>query len=58
MAEAVSALQHAERVTTPDEPLLAVDNLSISFQTDSGPVTVVSDVGFALRAGEVHHWGR
>jgi oligopeptide/dipeptide ABC transporter ATP-binding protein len=31
--------------------LLAVDNLSISFQTDDGPVTVVSDVGFELRAG-------
>jgi len=35
----------------PGEELLSVEGLSISFQTDDGMVRVVSDVGFALRAG-------
>ncbi len=51
MAETVPALDYPGRATAPGEPLLAVENLSISFQTDSGSVSVVSDVGFTLRAG-------
>ena len=44
-------MEYSQLAATLDEPLLAVDNLSISFQTDSGPVSVVSDVSFALRPG-------
>jgi oligopeptide/dipeptide ABC transporter ATP-binding protein len=33
-------------------PLLEVENLSISFRTDSGPISVVEDVSFTLGAGE------
>jgi oligopeptide/dipeptide ABC transporter ATP-binding protein len=33
-------------------PLLEVDALSISFRTESGPISVVEDVSFTLGAGE------
>src|SRR5882724_12140304 len=37
-------------VTTP--PLLSVENLSVSFATDSGRVTVVEEVSFEVPAGK------
>ena len=37
---------------TPATPLLSVDNLSVSFGTDGGRVTVVEDVSFAVPAGK------
>lgn len=35
----------------PQEPMLTVENLSISFRTDEGTVTPVQDVSFEVRAG-------
>jgi len=35
------------------EDLLAVSGLTVEFVTEDGPVTVVDDVGFAIRKGEV-----
>jgi ABC-type glutathione transport system ATPase component len=36
----------------PDEPIVAVVNLRVDFETDSGPVTGVRDVSFAVWPGE------
>jgi oligopeptide/dipeptide ABC transporter ATP-binding protein len=36
----------------PSSPLLSIDNLSVSFGTDSGRVTVVEDVSFEVPAGK------
>ncbi|HSA82257.1 MAG TPA: ATP-binding cassette domain-containing protein, partial [Geminicoccaceae bacterium] len=33
-------------------PLLEIDGLSVAFMTDAGPVRVVEDVAFTLKAGE------
>jgi peptide/nickel transport system ATP-binding protein len=37
----------------PQEPLLTVENLSVSFQGDAGPVPAVRGVSYALHAREV-----
>ena len=38
---------------TPPASLLEVDGLTVEFDTESGPVRVVEDVSFTIRAGEV-----
>ena len=39
-------------MTIPGEPILAVSNLRVEFETGSGPVTAASDVSFEVRPGE------
>jgi len=51
MSQADLTTDRATGSALPDQ-LLAVEGLSISFQTDDGPVRVVSDVSFALRPGQ------
>ncbi len=41
-----------QRPLTADRALLAVDNLTVSFRTDSGNVRVVEDVSFSLKRGQ------
>ena len=39
-------------LTNPGEPILAVSNLRVEFETGSGPVVAAADVSFEVRPGE------
>jgi oligopeptide/dipeptide ABC transporter ATP-binding protein len=40
-------------MSTNDSVLLSVDNLSVEFSTDSGPIRVIDDVSFSLKRSEI-----
>jgi peptide/nickel transport system permease protein len=48
-----SSLQSDGRQTADELPLLVVSHVSIAAKTESGPVTLVDDISFELRKGEV-----
>ena len=47
----MSALAAAETAGTARPDILSVEGLTVAFQTDDGPLTVVDDVSFGLAAG-------
>jgi peptide/nickel transport system ATP-binding protein len=49
----MAAMQTSSRIDLPAEPLVDVENLSVTFQRDGRAMPVVRDLSFSLEAGKV-----
>ena len=49
----MAAMQTLSRIDLPAEPLVDVENLSVTFRRDGRAIPVVRDLSFSLEAGKV-----